>query len=45
MPLDTHRINLLPEGIKSKREGRQFVTLLMAGGAVVVVLLGFLWFQ
>ena len=45
MPLDNHRINLLPASIKVARQGRQFVALVFAGCAAFVVLLGFLWFQ
>ncbi len=45
MPIDTHRINLLPVAVSAKRRGRQSVVVLMIGALAVVVLLGFLWFQ
>jgi Tfp pilus assembly protein PilN len=45
MPLDTHRINLLPVAIRAKREGRQFVFLLVLLAAGIVAFQAFLWFQ
>ena len=44
-PVDTHRINLMPVAVRVRREGRQFVFGIVAAGVVVVLLLGFLFYQ
>jgi Tfp pilus assembly protein PilN len=45
MPYDGHRINLLPNAVKVKRDGQKKAGLVIAGAAAIIVLLGFLWFQ
>ena len=44
-PIDSHRINLMPVAVRERQEGRNLLYLLIAGGIVFVLLLGFLWYQ
>ena len=45
MPIDAHRINLLPVAVAAKRRDRQLLMALVGGAAVVVLLLFLLWLQ
>ena len=42
MPVDSHRISLLPQAVKANQRGRQNVKLAGVGVVVFLVLLGFL---